>query len=361
MKKNKKIEKKSLFFYFITTFLCLAFIAVGATAFFCHQSISALKEKNKKLSQTVQELSATAQELTKKAEELEAFQKSFSGEFPSGNAENAGSSENTPEPPPGVREDGTPFSSENFSGNADDALNTLMSQISSGLPANNGSWSFYVCNLQNNTESSFNNQSMQAASLIKLFIMGTVYENYDLLSNQYGRESINANLHSMITVSDNDASNTLVTWLGDGDNLAGMAKVNAFCSAHGYTATSMGRMLLQSNENGDNYTSVQDCGAFLREVYRGDASSLAHASQMYQLLKQQERLNKIPAALPEGVQVANKTGELGDVENDAGIIYNTVNGTDLVICFMSQNLNNTGEAQQVIAQSSRQIYSFYNE
>ena len=63
---------------------------------------------------------------------------------------------------------------------------------------------------------------MQAASLIKLYIMGAVYENYDQITGQYGRDSVDSNLYSMITVSDNDAANTLTTYLGGGDSAAGM-------------------------------------------------------------------------------------------------------------------------------------------
>lgn len=62
--------------------------------------------------------------------------------------------------------------------------------------------------------------------------------------------------------------------------------------------------------------------------------------------------------MPAGVSVANKTGELGDVENDAGIIYNVSN--ELIIVFMSENLTEAGSAQSTIASLSRQIYDFYN-
>ena len=170
----------------------------------------------------------------------------------------------------------------------------------------------------------------------------------------------------MITVSDNDAANALVEILGNGDTTVGMAAVNTFCQNHGFTDTSMGRLLLQSNENGDNYTSANDCGRFLKEIYQtynntSSDGTLAHADAMYGLLKMQERRNKIPADMPEGVNVANKTGELDTVENDAGIVYNTAKGIDLVICFMSENLSDTGNAQAVIAQDSRMIYGYYNE
>lgn len=253
-----------------------------------------------------------------------------------------------------------------FDNRSDEKMDTLISQINSQLPTGNGSWSVYICDLAGGSEASINDTPMQAASLIKLFIMGAVYENYDALSQQYGSAALDGYLTPMITVSDNDAANSLVSCLGGGDSTAGMQKVNSFCQAHGYTSTSMGRLLLASNEFGDNYTSAYDCGKFLKEIYQicagtAQSQSLSHAEDMYALLKQQQRSNKIPAALPEGVSVANKTGELSDVENDAGILYNTQGGNDLVIVFLSQNLTSAGDAQSTIAQLSRSIYLYYND
>ena len=86
--------------------------------------------------------------------------------------------------------------------------------------------------------------------------------------------NLDDNLNSMITVSDNDAANTLVNYLGGGDDAAGMARVNKFCQDHGYTSTSMGRLLLADNSNGDNYTSVKDCGKFLKTIYQIDKGSV---------------------------------------------------------------------------------------
>src|SRR5699024_9125447 len=127
---------------------------------------------------------------------------------------------------------------------------------------------------------------------------------------------------------------------------------------NGYNDTHMGRLLLHSNEFDDNYTSVMDCGNFLKRVYQGRREGDSVASAQFQLLAAQTRRNKIPAQMPADVSVANKTGELGDVENDAGIIYNVSN--ELIIVFMSENLTEVGSAQSTIASLSRQIYDFYN-
>lgn len=274
----------------------------------------------------------------------------------------------------------------------DEKLDSVLSQVEASLPSSNGDWAVYVCDLKTGAEGSINDHRMQAASLIKLYIMGAVYENYDRLISQYGQDTIDANLYSMITVSDNDAANALTTYLGSGDASAGMQTVNNYCLEHGYTTSSMGRLLLHSNEFGDNYTSVSNCGAFLKMVYwdgyrketppkrvqteaaaengteepvSENASEMAgsntdftpHASDMFTLLCAQTRRHKIPAQLPDGVRTASKTGELDDVENDAAILYDTAN--DLIIVFMSEHLGDCGAAQGTIASLSRKIYDSY--
>lgn len=260
--------------------------------------------------------------------------------------------------PPSESEGGSVFGSSASSETAgtDEKLQGVLSNLA--LPAGNGTWSVYVCDLVNNTEGAIQDARMQAASLIKLYIMGAVYENYDSIIAQYGQSSVDSNLYSMITVSDNDAANTLVSYLGGGDSSAGMTVVNDFCSEKGYSSTHMGRLLLASNQYDDNYTSVSDCGHFLKEVYEGSKESDAHAQAEFDLLAAQTRRNKIPAQMPAGVSIANKTGELSDVENDAGIIYNSSN--DLIIVFMSENVLQPGTAQSTIASLSRQIYDSYS-
>ena len=247
-------------------------------------------------------------------------------------------------------------SADSESAATDEKLQGVLSGLA--LPSGNGTWSVYVCDLVNNTEGAVQDARMQAASLIKLYIMGAVYENYDNIIAQYGQSSVDSNLNSMITVSDNDAANTLVSYLGSGDSSAGMSVVNDFCSQEGYSSTHMGRLLLASNQYDDNYTSVSDCGHFLKKVYKGNQESDAHAQAEFALLAAQTRRNKIPAQMPSGVSVANKTGELSDVENDAGIIYNSQN--DLILVFMSENVPQPGSAQSTIASLSRQIYDSYN-
>ncbi len=372
---DKKPDRNRNFLYGIIGILLIALVITGGISLLTIRRLSSIQSHVQELETAVASVNQSTASLQQQAQQLRMLQTEVSQEESGGISiygEQFG-----PEPPPSgetsvdapvsssSQEEGT-ISAPSGSSGEDESMDNLMSQVANLLPTDNGSWSVYVCNLVKGTEGVIDEHPMQAASLIKLYIMGTVYENYEALAQDHGTEQLDQLLLSMITVSDNDAANTLVNWLGRGDNNAGMSAVNGFCRDHGYNSSSMGRMLLASNANGDNYTSVSDCGKFLREVYEineglTDSPSLSHADSMYYLLKLQERRNKIPAQMPEGVQVANKTGELDTVENDAGIIYDTAKGIDLVVVFMSENLTSVGSAQTCIAENSRRIYGYFNE
>mgnify|MGYP001853462176 CR=1 FL=1 len=179
----------------------------------------------------------------------------------------------------------------------------------------------------------------------------TVYESYDNLCQKNGQEYIDQLLASMITVSDNEAANCLVRLLGQGDEEAGKQAVNVFCITNNYTSSNMGRMLLETGTDRENYTSPQDCVKFLWDIYQG---VFPHFQDMLELLKAQERTGKIPAGIPDSVETANKTGELENVENDAAIVW--AGEHPYIVCIMSSELQNTSEARDRIVSMSEQIY-----
>lgn len=359
MKKND--TTKPVFLYVVIAVLSLTVAALGAMSFLSLNHLVTLQQKVQTLSNTVQEISASANTLTAQADQLEQLQAQEATAQSTSSEVSAASDISSAQE--GML---SPSSSTTFTDNTDTSMDNLLNQVQTLLPQNNGTWSVYVCNLSLDSSGTINDTPMQAASLIKLYIMGAVYEDYETLAQTYSTDSLDSNISAMITVSDNDAANTLINWLGNGDNAAGMAKVNTFCQSHGFTSTQMNRLLLASSENGDNYTSAKDCGTFLKQIYQIangtlSESTLPHAETMYYHLKMQQRKNKIPAQLPEGVHTASKTGELSTVENDAAIIFDTARGIDLVVCFMSQNLSDTGAAQTAIASNARAIYGYYNE
>lgn len=361
-------SEKPVFLYTVIGVLTVAVIALAAVSFLSLNHLVTLQQKVQTLSNTVQDISTDANTLISQADQLDELREQGSSVQTTTGETTAAAQSESPEPAPGSEQEGTlsPSSGTTFTDNTDSSMDNLLNQVQSLLPTDNGTWSVYVCNLLKDSDGTINDTPMQAASLIKLYIMGAVYENYGTIAQSHNSEEIDSNISAMISVSDNDAANTLVNWLGNGNDAAGMAKVNNFCQEHGFTSTQMNRLLLAGKENGDNYTSVKDCGTFLKQIYQVvngtlPSSTLANADAMYFQLKTQQRKNKIPAQLPEGVGTANKTGELDTVENDAAIIYDTAKGIDLVVCFMSQDLTDTGAAQSTIAADARAIYGYYNE
>ena len=361
-------NEKPVFLYTVIGVLTVAVIALAAVSFLSLNHLVTLQQKVQTLSNTVQDISTDANTLISQADQLDELREQESSVQTATGETTAAAQSESPEPAPGSEQEGTlsPSSGTTFTDNTDSSMDNLLNQVQSLLPTDNGTWSVYVCNLLKDSDGTINDTPMQAASLIKLYIMGAVYENYGTIAQSHNSEEIDSNISAMISVSDNDAANTLVNWLGNGNDAAGMTKVNNFCQEHGFTSTQMNRLLLAGKENGDNYTSVKDCGTFLKQIYQVvngtlPSSTLANADAMYFQLKTQQRKNKIPAQLPEGVGTANKTGELDTVENDAAIIYDTAKGIDLVVCFMSQDLTDTGAAQSTIAADARAIYGYYNE
>lgn len=241
-----------------------------------------------------------------------------------------------------------------------EGLEDLKVRLASMIDGYEGDWSVYAADLSGGGYMTINSHAVKAASLIKLFIMGAVLEQIEA-GDLAEDERIGRLLSDMITVSDNESSNELVRCLSpDGtDHAAGMGIVNAFAKGHGYTDTSQGRDLQDVRETpppGENYTSVKDCGLFLKQIYDGVCISPGASARMLGLLKQQTRTWKIPAGVPEGVTTANKTGELSDTENDAAIVF--APGGDYILCVTATGLSDTSAARANIVSLSNAVYQY---
>lgn len=215
-------------------------------------------------------------------------------------------------------------------------------------------------------------ERMQSASVIKVFIMGAVYDRMcypsspdRLISMEESYEGeLRDLIEQMITVSDNNAANRLVELLGQGDFQAGAQVVNQFCRENGFDSTSLGRRFLEENPSDDNYTSADDCRAILSMIYDGTCVGTEASEKMLEILRQQTNTVKIPSGLPDEVQTANKTGEmpegygLGCIENDMAIIFSQEG--DLILVVLSNNLGGRNdEAQQVIRNISADVWAWF--
>ncbi len=198
-------------------------------------------------------------------------------------------------------------------------------------------------------------QSVPSASVVKLFVMEYIYHRIhnvgDLSpSDTIGGRTVETLVFDMVAKSDNEATNLAI-------NKFGMDTLNQFFVSKGYTGTRLERKMLDYDAMAagkENYTSVDDVMAFLKKMYENKDQTL-YADMLY-IMKHQVRTWKIPEKLPEGVVVANKTGELDTVENDVGIVFSEHG--DYIVIFLSSKINDKNGTIEAIANTSRDLYDY---
>lgn len=239
----------------------------------------------------------------------------------------------------------------------------LEAMLRGRLESYDGDWSVYVKNLTTQESLVINDEPMKSASVMKLFIMGAVYEAIE--SGELERtEEVMSLMELMITVSDNEASNQLLYMLGDSSYEAGIERVNEFIRAHEYSARTVeyngfSNSATVMDENRSNQVTAKDCGVLLEDIYRRRWGSRKVSNEIEQMLLSQNTRYKIPAGLPEGVLCGNKTGEMETTENDAAIIFGE--DCDYILVVLSSDWGSKSEAIERIASVSEMVYDFLND
>lgn len=253
----------------------------------------------------------------------------------------------------GMNDVGNAASDKSITKKEKKGLAKLKKKVSKELKGKAGSWSVYVKNLDTNEYMLINNKKLPSASLIKLYVMMTAY---DEVKKENIKEStlFKSRMKSMITVSDNDATNALTRSFTKKRTFeAGASKVNKYCKKNGYSKT--GFLVEMGKSSPKNVTCTRDCGLALEHMYRKTAVDKTSSKKMIKYLKAQTRRGKIPAGVPRSVTVANKTGETSFTENDAAIVYSK--GADYVIVVMSKN--GSGSVKE-IQKISKIVYDYFN-
>ena len=142
--------------------------------------------------------------------------------------------------------------------------------------------------------------------------------------------SVDAALEAMITVSDNGTA--LAFW-----HQLGPAKINATLQALG-----LAQFHIANDDDDDNTASARVIGQYFTLLAQRRLVSPAASDRMLARLERQQINDRLPAQLPAGTIVAHKTGNLGYVTHDAGIIY-TKSGPRVVVGMTA----NTGEDEAI--------------
>ncbi len=184
-------------------------------------------------------------------------------------------------------------------------------------------------------------QQFTSASLYKLFVAQGILERVDQGQIQLG--SVIGCLNPMITVSSNQCGETLGSRLG-------WSNQNARLEQLGFSSTSLDKYNL--------HTSAGDVAKFYEKLYAGTLLSPSSTKILTNLLKAQRVNNRLPLGLPGGTTIAHKTGDLGGLMHDAGIVYGSK--TDYLIVVLSGPWTNPANSFSSFAKLSSAIYKALN-
>lgn len=152
----------------------------------------------------------------------------------------------------------------------------------------------------------------------------------------------------MIADSDNTATNVIV-------DLIGMDAVNEEASKLGLTGTAMARKMMDvvaADQGMRNRMTSDDAATVLNLIATGKLVNEQMSELAMSFLLQQTINAGLTDAIPAGVQVAHKTGELNQAEHDGGVV---LAAHPYVLVVMTEGIDNY-LGVSVIADVSRAVY-----
>ncbi|NER30208.1 MAG: serine hydrolase [Symploca sp. SIO1C4] len=156
----------------------------------------------------------------------------------------------------------------------------------------------------------------------------------------------------MIAISDNTASNMIIARLG------GAEALNQQFRSWGLATTAI-RNLLPDLE-GTNTTSPREIARLMSIVNQGQLLSLRSRDRLLDIMRQTQNDSLLPQGLGNGATIAHKTGNIGSVLADVGIV-DMPTGKRYLIAVMVKRPHDDASAQKLIRDISRTAYDYFNE
>ena len=104
-----------------------------------------------------------------------------------------------------------------------------------------------------------------------------------------------------------------------------------------------------------NTTTARDLGVVMAQVALGTRFSPSARSEMLAVLERQHFRENIPAGLPEGTRVANKTGWITAHNHDAAVVF-PEEGAPYVLVVMVRGIEEQTRAAALVAELSRVVW-----
>ena len=154
----------------------------------------------------------------------------------------------------------------------------------------------------------------------------------------------------MMMVSDNTATNLLIDLLGGNEHL------NKDFHRYGLQKTRVNHLL--ADLEGTNTTSPYDLVYLLGRVDNGELVTKEHREFMYEIMSKCKNRSLLPPGLAPGATIIHKTGTIGAMVGDAGIVT-TSGGTRYAVAIQCSRNRNDARASEEIRQMSKVIYNTY--
>ena len=157
----------------------------------------------------------------------------------------------------------------------------------------------------------------------------------------------------MVAVSDNSATNVLI-------DRVGMENVNALLDSLALHDTKLRRKMMDvkaAAEGRENISTPQDMLTLLEKIYQGKVLNKEMTADFFKMLSTHKD-SFIPRGLPDGLQIANKPGELEAVRNDSGIVF--LQNRPYIICVMTTYLVRERDGEEAIAKISAAAYRYFD-
>jgi beta-lactamase class A len=162
--------------------------------------------------------------------------------------------------------------------------------------------------------------------------------------------SVKEAINLMITISDNTATNLLINVLGGSDRL------NSEFSSWGLCQTKINNWL--GDFAGTNKTSPYDLVYLLGRLDRGELLKAESWRLMLATMERTKTRTLLPPGLGAGAKIAHKTGDIGSMVGDAGIVT-TASGERYIIAVQVERPHNDRRANDLIRNLSKEIYQCF--
>ncbi|WP_340373096.1 serine hydrolase [Peribacillus sp. FSL E2-0218] len=154
----------------------------------------------------------------------------------------------------------------------------------------------------------------------------------------------------MITVSDNTATNMMMSLLG-------IDEINRCIQELGLKHTILGRKMQDFKalkEGRDNTISAEDTITCLKAIHTGDFLTKESQERILRVFDNQQLRDKLPSLMGRGVKVASKTGGIRGVSHDCAIIRSETQTVYAAV--LTENMKSEEESRQVISKIGKLIY-----